>query len=161
MDRDDAEQQLLERLIPQLAAYDPNCGVPFWGYVGQRAHWILADLRRLNYARNLGRGRRGQATLRTTSLTGLDDTKDDDTEFDVAAPDELADFDPIFRDRVIAAVRRLPARERRIVGLVYYQGVSQAEVARLLGISGVRVGQILAVAYARLKTSMRTQRTDT
>jgi RNA polymerase sigma factor (sigma-70 family) len=153
MDHDDAEQQLLERLLPLLEAYDPDSGVPFWGYVAQRAHWILADLRRLNYTRNLGRGRRGQVTLRMTSLAelGLDDA---DTEYSLAAPDTLGDFDPVLRDQVIAAVRRLPPFERSVVDLVYYQGVSQAEVSRLFGISETRVGQILAAAYARLRISM-------
>jgi RNA polymerase sigma factor (sigma-70 family) len=152
MDHDDAEQMLLERLLPHLAVYDPDSGIPFWGYVSQRAYWILADLRRLNYAQNLGRGRRGQPMLQTISLTKDEDA--DYADYDVAALDELADFDPVLRDQVIAAVRRLPPFERSVVELVYYQDASQADVARLFGLSEPRIGQILAVAYARLRISM-------
>ena len=46
----------------------------------------------------------------------------------------------------------LPQREREIVRLRFYQDLTQAEIAELLGISQMHVSRLLAKALGRLRT---------
>ena len=49
------------------------------------------------------------------------------------------------------AVRRLPARERLVVGLRYDHGLTQSEVATVIGCSQMHVSRIERAALARLR----------
>lgn len=52
------------------------------------------------------------------------------------------------------AVRRLPARERLVVGLRHDRGLSQSEVATLIGCSQMHVSRIERAALAKLRESV-------
>ncbi len=55
---------------------------------------------------------------------------------------------------LLAALGGLDERERRIVGLCFYGDLSQAGVARELGLSPVHVSRLLRGALARLRTCL-------
>ena len=48
----------------------------------------------------------------------------------------------------------LPARERRIVELRYMGGLTQSQIAELVGVSQVQVSRLLRSSLARLKASL-------
>jgi RNA polymerase sporulation-specific sigma factor len=53
-----------------------------------------------------------------------------------------------------AAIRRLPDRERLCVELFFREGLLQEDIAARLGVRRARVGQLLAQAIGRLRSSM-------
>jgi RNA polymerase sigma-B factor len=59
------------------------------------------------------------------------------------------------RDRLEEAIGHLPPRERNIIVLRFYRGLSQTEVARRLGISQMHVSRLQHKAIARLKELVR------
>ena len=72
---------------------------------------------------------------------------------------QLADGSDTLRaaeDRVVLAraVRRLPARERRIVALRFGEGLSQAQIAARLGLSQVHVSRLLRGALETLRREL-------
>ena len=52
------------------------------------------------------------------------------------------------------AMRRLSAREKRILALRYYDGRTQMEVARQIGISQAQVSRLEKNAIAQIKKNM-------
>ena len=61
----------------------------------------------------------------------------------------IADPDPNWFLR--EAVRRLPARERLVVGLRYDRGLTQSEVATVIGCSQMHISRIERAALAKLR----------
>ena len=59
------------------------------------------------------------------------------------------------RDRLEEAINHLPPRERTIIRLRFYRGLSQTEVARRLNISQMHVSRLQHKAIARLKELVR------
>lgn len=55
------------------------------------------------------------------------------------------------RDAVLAALATLPARQRAVVVLRYYEGLSEAEIAATLGCSAGTVKSAASRALARLR----------
>jgi RNA polymerase sigma-B factor len=53
------------------------------------------------------------------------------------------------------ALRRLPARERRIVGLRYYHELSQCEIAGELGISQMHVSRLLSRSLGVMRETLQ------
>jgi RNA polymerase sigma-B factor len=60
------------------------------------------------------------------------------------------------RASVERLICRLPVRERRILGFRFYGDLSQAEIARTLGLSQMHVSRLLARALAWLRQAMLT-----
>lgn len=52
------------------------------------------------------------------------------------------------------AIEELPERQRLVVTLVYYEGLTMTEVAELLGVTISRVSQIHSAAVARLREAL-------
>lgn len=80
----------------------------------------------------------------------------DDVEF--ADPSPLPDEILAARQRDVAlasALRDLPERERAAMTLVYDEGLSAAETARILGASAKAVERLLARARARLRERLQ------
>lgn len=71
-------------------------------------------------------------------------------------------FDPVAqdgpdlgeRDRTVAALRLLPPRQRAVVVLRYYEDLSEAEIARLLGCAPGTVKSQAAKALKTLRTHL-------
>jgi RNA polymerase sigma-70 factor (ECF subfamily) len=74
-----------------------------------------------------------------------------------AGADEVVDADR--RHAALAgALRGLPARQRAAMTLVYDEGLSGAEAARILGLSAKAVEHLLARARAYLRQRLRVER---
>jgi RNA polymerase sigma-B factor len=78
----------------------------------------------------------------------------------VPIDDEVAgttDLDDVLLDRaaLATAVRRLDARERRIVLLVYFCGHTQCEVAKELGLSQAHVSRLLSGALEKMRRQLQ------
>jgi RNA polymerase sigma-B factor len=58
------------------------------------------------------------------------------------------------RVTVQEAVRDLPERERKVVYLRFYEGLSQSEIADRIGVSQVHVSRILRAVLARLEAEL-------
>ena len=69
---------------------------------------------------------------------------------ETAGPDEHASYD--VRDAVLEALAGLSRRQRAVVVLRYYEGLSEAEIAEVLGCSPGTVKSSASRALARLRT---------
>ncbi len=58
-------------------------------------------------------------------------------------------------ERVDAAIKALPDRQRMALTLFHYEGLSQIEVGRIMGVSDEAVESLLARARRSLKTALR------
>jgi RNA polymerase sigma-B factor len=58
---------------------------------------------------------------------------------------------------ITPSVRRLPARERRILYLRFFKGMTQSEIAREVGISQMHVSRLLSQTLERLREEARTE----
>jgi RNA polymerase sigma-70 factor (ECF subfamily) len=74
--------------------------------------------------------------------------------FDAAATGGEFEASVVERDAVWAALRRLPAGQRRVVVLRYYEDISEAEVARLLRVNVGTVKSQAAKGLAALQTML-------
>jgi RNA polymerase sigma-B factor len=76
---------------------------------------------------------------------------------DGVASEPLGFDDPGFdgvenRQALAAAMRSLPPRERTIVGLRFFEGLSQAEIAGRMGISQMLVSRLLRASLEQMRT---------
>ena len=55
---------------------------------------------------------------------------------------------------LVASLRRLTVRERRIMHLRFFAGMSQAEIARREGISQVQVSRLIRASLERLRSAL-------
>ncbi len=58
------------------------------------------------------------------------------------------------RDRVRAAIRSLPWRERKVIGLYYYGEVTMKQIGEEIGVNESRVSQLHARAIRRLRDAL-------
>ena len=58
------------------------------------------------------------------------------------------------REALVAAIERLPERERQLMGLYYEQDLNFREIAAVLGVTESRICQMHAQAVARLRASV-------
>jgi RNA polymerase sigma factor for flagellar operon FliA len=69
------------------------------------------------------------------------------------APDAAYEKTEI-RERVRAAIRTLPARERKVIGLYYYGEVTMKQIGAEIGVNESRVSQLHARAIRRLRDAL-------
>jgi RNA polymerase sigma-70 factor (sigma-E family) len=75
-----------------------------------------------------------------------------------AVPDAPApDDDRLERDATWQAVRALPPRQRAVVVLRYYEGLSEREIAEVLGCRPGTVKSQASAALATLRTTLETE----
>jgi RNA polymerase sigma factor FliA len=67
---------------------------------------------------------------------------------------EAAAFGKVDSDALSAALENLTARERTVIGLLYYEEMTLVEVGQIIGLSESRVCQINGVAKARLRAQL-------
>ncbi len=58
------------------------------------------------------------------------------------------------RDRIRAAIRSLPPRERKVIGLYYYAEATMKQIGAEIGVNESRVSQLHARALRRLRTAL-------
>jgi RNA polymerase sigma-B factor len=79
---------------------------------------------------------------------------EDEAETLAAPAAEALEDVGIARALVASAARALDARERRIVALRYFVGLSQTEIAETVGISQVHVSRLLAKALSKMRLAV-------
>ena len=84
-------------------------------------------------------------------------------EGESAETDEALSVDGAFaasEERLLLAAgfRALAARERRILHLHFYAGLSQAEVGREIGLSQIQVSRLIRVSLARMRAALELAR---
>jgi RNA polymerase sigma-B factor len=78
---------------------------------------------------------------------------DDDRDADAAVIDDV--FDPS-DDRLLLAAgfRTLDARQRRILHLRFFEGLSQSEIAREVGLSQMQVSRVIRASLERMRGAL-------
>jgi RNA polymerase sigma factor for flagellar operon FliA len=61
------------------------------------------------------------------------------------------------REAIADAIARLPEREKLVITLYYYEQLTMAEIAKILGVSASTVSRIHQKAVVRLKARLATQ----
>jgi len=75
-----------------------------------------------------------------------------DTIEDSDAPDPSRAFRvQVIKETLAAAIERLPERERIVIGLYYYEGLTLKEIGEVLGVTESRVSQLHTKAVLRLR----------
>jgi RNA polymerase sigma factor for flagellar operon FliA len=88
----------------------------------------------------------------TLSGSGGDKVTLMDTIEDHTAPDPSKAFDiQAVKEMLAEAIRRLPEREKIVIGLYYYEGLTLKEIGEVLGVTESRVSQLHTKAILRLK----------
>lgn len=95
------------------------------------------------------------ATYRASSLDAGPASDDPDSgESRIPGVDDEALVDTPQRVAVMASLERLPQRDRRVVYLRFYLGMTQSEIADEIGVSQVHVSRILRATLARLEAEL-------
>ncbi len=88
----------------------------------------------------------------TLSGTGGDKVSLMDTIEDRRAPDPSRAYDiQAVKELLADAIKRLPEREKIVIGLYYYEGLTLKEIGEILGVTESRISQLHTKAILRLK----------
>ena len=75
-----------------------------------------------------------------------------DTIEDTEAPDPSRAYRiQVIKETLAGAIERLPERERIVIGLYYYEGLTLKEIGEVLGVTESRVSQLHTKAVLRLR----------
>lgn len=98
------------------------------------------------------------ATERTRQLVPL---SADDGEEELCGTTPIDDAFDVSDDRLLLAAgfRTLSARERRILHLRFFAGLSQAEIADEVGLSQIQVSRLIRTSLERLRGALEQRRT--
>ncbi|ATY15889.1 SigE family RNA polymerase sigma factor [Amycolatopsis sp. AA4] len=113
-----------------------------WSYVQQKTGDPLAYVRRSMANAHVSRWRR---TRRENLVADLPDTSP-------CAPKDPFEHEPLWQ-----ALRDLPPRQRTVMVLRYYEGLSEVEIAKALDISQGTVKSQASKAIASLRAKLRNQ----
>ena len=84
--------------------------------------------------------------------TGQDKVNLIDTIEDSDAPDPSRAYRiQVVKETLTTAIERLPERERIVIGLYYYEGLTLKEIGEVLGVTESRVSQLHTKAVLRLR----------
>lgn len=100
------------------------------------------------------RGLSVSAAARVSSLNSGTSDASSDTPLDrigALATDESGYEHAMQADAVERLLARLPERERRIVELRFYDQLSQAEIASMVGVSQMQVSRLLRASFERMR----------
>jgi RNA polymerase sigma factor for flagellar operon FliA len=97
---------------------------------------------------------------RGAQLVFIEDLTDSDEAIERAGPDPNGDplarlQDKKFRKALVAAIERLPERERLVMGMYYEQELNLREIAVVLGVTESRICQMHSQAISRLRAKLR------
>jgi RNA polymerase sigma factor for flagellar operon FliA len=162
--RDDLWSAGVAGLMDALRRFDATAGAPFECYARIRIQGAIQDeLRKMDWVPRrvrMAARLRGEALLSPflpldycfadSGATLAEIIKD---ENDQPAREIMEKADAIAA--VNAAVGRLPAPQRRVVTLYFFESMKMPAIAAVLGITSARVGQILRAALDRLARWLR------
>lgn len=140
VDVEDVVQNSLLRLFAACRQFRPTSRRHFYALTAQLIRRELLDLTRHYY------GPRGHG-MNLADVGG--------GERGHHLPDQTADAADLERAAAFhEAVERLPVQEREVIGLMYYHGWAQAEIADLFGVSVRTVQRWQESAAARLRQAV-------
>lgn len=144
-DTDDVLQNAQLRLLRALETVRPDSTRRFFGLAAEQIRWELIDLARHFYgAEGIG------ANHASNGAHG------DSRAFPGDPPTPSEEVDDLERWAAFhEEVARLPATEREVVGLLFYHGCKQAEVAELIGVTVRTVQRRWVSALARLHRRLK------
>jgi RNA polymerase sigma-70 factor (ECF subfamily) len=142
-DTDDVLQNSLLRLLRSLEQVRPASTRAFFGLAAEHIRRELLDLARHYY------GPEGSGAHHTSHLLPGDGTASEPVA-PAVAPEDLERWCAFHQ-----AVERLPAVERETVGLVYYHGWTQEQIAELFQVSVRTVRRRWEVALVRLHNALK------
>lgn len=88
----------------------------------------------------------------TISGSGGDKVALIDTVQDFSSPEPAQKYGiQAMKERLAEAIKRLPEREKTVIGLYYYEGLTLKEIGEVLGVTESRVSQLHTKAILRLK----------
>jgi RNA polymerase sigma-70 factor (ECF subfamily) len=139
---DDVLQGALMRLLRSLQEVQPEGTRAFFGLAAVQMRRELLDLARHFGRRELGAGTRQASQVR-------EDDSSADAMASAPAAEDLADL--ARWEAFHQGVEELPAEEREVVGLVFYHGWSQEQVAELFGVHVRTIRRWWQSALVRLR----------
>lgn len=157
--RDDIEQEAALALVEAVRDYDPGRGIPFASYALWRVHCRVVDYLRAHGA---------EANRGAAPPVPEGEERDSEDEGAGALRDALERRralleapgvdDEAVRNALLTqlerAVASLPERDRQVLALYWEEGLSLAEIARVLGVSRARAGEVHRRALRRLAALM-------
>lgn len=93
----------------------------------------------------------------TANIDGEDQIRYIDMIVDENASPEQEFAGNALRENLAASVDKLPDRERLVIALYYYEGLTFKEIGQVLGVSESRVYQLHTQAMGRIKVHMESQ----
>ncbi len=79
---------------------------------------------------------------------------------DESADDPVAVFESTEIKEILAqAIEKLPEREKTVIALYYYEGLTLKEIGQVLGVTESRVSQLHTKAVLRLRAKLRAAQT--
>jgi RNA polymerase sigma-70 factor (ECF subfamily) len=144
VEAEDVLQNALLRLLRALESVQPNSMQAFFGLAAEQIRRELLDLARRYY------GPEGEGANHESVGPHPDESR---PTLDPPAPDTNSN-DLERWSRFHEEVERLPVREREVVGLVFYQGWTQAQVAELFQVDIRTVRRWWESALVRLHRVM-------
>lgn len=152
VETDDVLQNALLRLLRALRAVKPGSTREFFALAATQIRRELLDLAR-HYFGPLGEGaNRGGSLNNDQNASSLDHQGPEAPD---ESPSELEEWCLFHQE-----VEKLPALEREVVGLLFYHGWSQAEVAQLLHINERTVRRRWQAALLKLHHLMKGAMTE-
>ncbi len=92
--------------------------------------------------------------LQATTVMPLEDYTHSDTLSDPSAsPSEQAEISDV-KDTLVNSIDKLPEKERIVVSLYYYEGLTLKEISLILKLSEARISQLHTKAIFRLRGSL-------
>jgi RNA polymerase sigma-70 factor (ECF subfamily) len=138
VETDDVLQNSLLRLLRALRDVRPPCMRDFFGLAAEQMRRELLDLARHYY------GPHGQGANHASNGPGTEPADPDE------GPEELERWYAFHQE-----VGRLPNEEREVVGLIFYHGWTQAEVAELFQVSERTIRRRWEAALVKLHRTLK------
>jgi RNA polymerase sigma-70 factor (ECF subfamily) len=142
----DVLQGALVRLLRAVQNVQPSSARDFFALAAQQIRRELIDLARHYY------GPRGLGANHATHAAEGSDLRPAHEGADHSEPGALAEWCE-FHEKI----EELPEEQREVVGLLFYQGLSQAEAAELLGVTVRTVQRRWHAALVQLHDTMKGQ----
>lgn len=159
LDERDYLQYGIEGLSEAIDRFDPEYGTKFETYAIKRIRGkIIDELRKLQKKPRVFNSANDEIIYTNIPLSH---TSDDEEGYsleeiipnDSILPDESLEKQEM-KEFLIAAINRLPERDRQIISLYYYENLGYKEIAQVLNITVSRVSQVHTRIIESLKSKL-------
>ncbi|MDP3150457.1 MAG: sigma-70 family RNA polymerase sigma factor, partial [Ignavibacteria bacterium] len=159
LDERDYLQYGIEGLSEAIDRFDPEYGTKFETYAIKRIRGkIIDELRKLQKKPRVFNSANDEVIYTNIPLSH---TSDDEEGYsleeiipnDSILPDESLEKQEM-KEFLIAAINKLPERDRQIISLYYYENLGYKEIAQVLNITVSRVSQVHTRIIESLKSKL-------